>query len=50
MICKSDKNLARENPRMNLKLGLNSFYILEVFKSPIVCPVKSISGIFKNTI
>lgn len=46
MLCKSYKNLAKENPRMNLKLGLNSFNMLEVLKSPILCTVKFISRIF----
>lgn len=46
MLCKSYKNLAKENPTMNLKLGLNSFNMLEVLKSPILCTVKFISGTF----
>lgn len=46
MLHKSDKNLAKENPGMNLKLGLNSFNIVDVLKPPILCTVKSISGIF----
>lgn len=46
MLCNSYKNLAKENPRMNFKLGLNNFTVLEVLKSPILHTAKSISGIF----
>lgn len=46
MLCKSYKNLVKENPRMNFKSGLNRFSMLEVLKSPILHTVKSISGTF----
>lgn len=40
------QNLAKVNPRMNFKLALNNFTVLEVLKSPILHTVKSISGTF----
>lgn len=46
MLCKSYKNLVKENPRMNFKSGLNRFSMLEVLKSPILHTVKSITGTF----